>query len=316
MIIHNIYWNILNSQTNQTLQSSKLFYVSSHFLSKNDRITQLHIIQSSYNQLWNNNFCFTRNFFSLIIDKNIVPYGTIKNYRFTIIHRYWHWYIKNYYISIYLSDINNMKLYLFWWAEEWQAAHECKMIEAVIKSIAPTQLLHVPFARVREASRPERKGDRFHRHIDLGSIQYLNANNPDDLAKANNPVIFISGGNEHINLINSITQNPKILEFIQKAEHIIGESAWSKVLWSYYNSRDDQNNNILLPSLNIIQNTIIEGHYTQRNKAPAMDRAVKKSKAKYSIGIDSCTAVIFNLDQFPSKYETIGDGDVFIQRII
>jgi len=208
-----------------------------------------------------------------------------------------------------------MKLYLFWWAEEWQAAHECKMIEAVIKSIAPTQLLHVPFARVREASRPERKGDRFHRMINLGDIQYLNANNPNDIAKAIDPVIFISGWNEHKNLIDSITTNPKLLELILKAEHIIGESAWSKVLWTYYNSRDENNNNILLPSLNIIQNTIIEGHYTQRNKAAAMQRAVQESKAQYSIGIDSCTAMIFELKEFPEKYETIGDGDIFIEKI-
>lgn len=208
-----------------------------------------------------------------------------------------------------------MKLYLFWWAEEGQAAHECKMIESVIKSINPKQLLHIPFARVREASRPERKGDRFHRMIDLGSIQYLNANNPDDLAQANNPVVFISGGNEHINLIDSITQSPKLLELIHNAAHIIGESAWSKVLGTHYASADENGNTLLLPSLDIIKNTVLEWHYTQRNKSDKLNYTMQHTQATYAIGIDSCTAMIFDLDQFPSHYETIGDWDIFIKQL-
>lgn len=208
-----------------------------------------------------------------------------------------------------------MKLYLFWWAEEWQAAHECKMIEAVIKSIAPTQLLHVPFARETEASRPERQGDRFHRHIDLGSIEYLNAKNPNDLARAENPVIFISGGSEHKNMIDKITQNPKLLELIHHAEHIIGESAWSKVLGTHYASTDENGNTLLLPSLNIIKNTVIEWHYTQRNKSDKLNDTMQQTQATYAIGIDSCTAMVFDLDQLPHNYETIGDGSVFVQKI-
>lgn len=207
-----------------------------------------------------------------------------------------------------------MKLYLFWWAEEGQALHECKMIESVIKSINPKQLLHIPFARVREASRPERQGDRFHRMIDLGSIQYLNASNADDLAKATNPTIFISGGNEHLNLINSIIQNPRLMELIHNSSHIIGESAWSKVLGSHYTSSDENGNLLLIPSLNIIQNTVLEWHYTQRNKMDKLNYAIQHTQAAYGIGIDSCTAMIFDLNQFPNHYETIGDGNVFIQQ--
>lgn len=208
-----------------------------------------------------------------------------------------------------------MKLYLFWWAEEWQAAHECQMIQSVIRAINPKQLLHVPFARTKEASRPERQWDRFHRMIDLWSIQYLNANDPDDIAKAENPVIFISGGNEHANLINSITQNPRILDLIHNAEHIIGESAGSKVLGTHYASEDKEGNILLLPSLNIIKHTVLEWHYTQRNKGNKLDHAIQQTQAIYGVGIDSCTAMIFDIDQFPHSYETIGDGDVFIQKI-
>lgn len=207
-----------------------------------------------------------------------------------------------------------MKLYLFWWAEEWQAAHECHMIQEIIKKINPKQLLHIPFARTKDGSREEWNGDRFHRHIDLWSIQYLNANNPEDIAKANNPVIFISGGREHENLINNINKNPKLLEIIRNAEHIIGESTWSKVLGTHYASEDNNGNIILLQSLGIIQNTILEWHYTQRNKEPKLNQAIQQTEATYGVGIDSCTAMVFDLKDFPQKYETIGDGNVCIKK--
>ena len=175
--------------------------------------------------------------------------------------------------------------------------------------------MHISFARTKEASRPERKGDRFHRFIDLWSIQYLNANNPDDTAQAINPVIFISGWKEHENLINSINNNPKLLELIHNAEHIIGESAWSKVLGTHYASEDNDGNIVLLESLGIIQNTVLEWHYTQRNKEPKLDHAIQETKATYGVGIDSCTAMVFDLANFPEKYDIIGDGNVTIKWI-
>jgi len=189
------------------------------------------------------------------------------------------------------------------------------MIETIIKTINPKQLLHIPFARTKDGSREEWNGDRFHRFIDLWSIQYLNANNPDDIAQAINPVIFISGWREHENLINTINNNPKLLELIHNAEHIIGESAWSKVLGAHYATEDNNGNIPLLPSLSIIQNTVLEWHYTQRNKESKLDYAMQHTKAKYGIGIDSCTAMVFDLADFPEKYETIGDGNTTIKWV-
>ncbi len=206
-----------------------------------------------------------------------------------------------------------MKLFLFGGAEFGEAPAELKMIEWVIKSIAPKQLLHVPFARTKDGSREERNGDWFGRNISIPEVEYLNANNPDDVAKAIDPVIFISGWKEHENLINSINANPKLAELIHNASYIIGESAGSKVLGTHYGSEDSEWNLILLPSLGIIKNTVLEWHYTQRNKESKLDRAMHETGAQYGVGIDSCTAMVFELDAFPDTYTKIWDGAIIVK---
>lgn len=208
-----------------------------------------------------------------------------------------------------------MKLFLFGGAEFGEASAELKMIEWVIKSIAPKQLLHVPFARTKDGSREEWNGDWFGRNISIPDVEYLNANNSEDVAKAIDPVIFISGWKEHENLINSINANPRLLELIRNASYIIGESAGSKVLGTHYGSEDSEGNLVLLPSLGIIKNTVLEWHYTQRNKENKLDRAMQETNAQYGIGIDSCTAMVFELEQFPEKYEKIWDGAIVIKNI-
>ena len=52
--------------------------------------------------------------------------------------------------------------------------------------------------------------------------------------------------------------NPLLVELIHKAQYIIGESAGVKVLGTYYISKNDQGDKILLPSLDIIKKTVFE----------------------------------------------------------
>lgn len=207
-----------------------------------------------------------------------------------------------------------MKLFLFGWAETWEAAHELKMIESVIHSLQPEQLLHVPFARVKESSEPEWQGDRFHTHISLLGIEYLNASNPDDMARVDNPVVLIMGGSEHKNLIVSIHNTPWLLDIIKNADYVIGESAGSKVLSSYYISRDSDWNPMLLDWLNIVPNCVIEGHYTQRNKQHNLAWGMEHWRVSHGIGIDSCTAMVLDLDKndYLSDYEKIGERDIVV----
>ena len=81
------------------------------------------------------------------------------------------------------------------------------MIEKIIRDINPKQVLHIGFART-VTDEEERAGDRFHRNIQITDIEYLNAENPEDIAKAENPLIFISGGSEPQRLINKINADP------------------------------------------------------------------------------------------------------------
>jgi hypothetical protein len=46
--------------------------------------------------------------------------------------------------------------------------------------------------------------DRFTKHINLQDIEYLNATNPDDIAKADDPLIIITGGGQTANLLDKI----------------------------------------------------------------------------------------------------------------
>lgn len=207
-----------------------------------------------------------------------------------------------------------MKLFLFGGAEFDEGPAELKMIEAVIKAIAPKQLLHISFARTKDGSWEERNGDRFGRNISIPEVEYLNAKNPADVAKAVDPLIFISGGKEHENLINSINADPRLLELIHNASYIIGESAGSKVLGTHYASEDKDGNIVLLPSLGIISDTVLEWHYTQRSKESKLDYTMQATGAKYGIGVDSLTAMVFETSEFPEKYEKIGDGNVIIKK--
>lgn len=205
-----------------------------------------------------------------------------------------------------------MRLFLFGGAEPGQAAKELKLIQKVIKRLGVKQVLHVPFART-IATEAEWSGDWYHRCVDLPAVEYLNAKNQADITKARAPLIFISGGSEHVNLIKKITANPRLLKLIKKADYIIGESAGAKVLGTYFRSGKLDGPVRLLRGLGIIENTIIEPHYTQRNRQAVLVQAMKQTRARYGLGIDSLTAIEFELDKFPKAYKKIGSGAVVLK---
>ncbi len=207
-----------------------------------------------------------------------------------------------------------MKLYLFGWAEitSNDVPAELKLIEQVIKETGVKQVLHIPFART-IATEEERSGDRFHRYIHLEWVEYLNAENPDDLAKVDSPLILISGGSESLNLVKKIQASEQLLSLITHAKYIIGESAWAKSLAQYARVLDENKNRLLIPGLNLLKDTIIEPHYTQQNRQQILEDEMQETWMKYGIGIDCITAMVFNLDEFPLKYEKIGDGNIEIK---
>ncbi|MBI5733805.1 MAG: Type 1 glutamine amidotransferase-like domain-containing protein [Candidatus Kerfeldbacteria bacterium] len=207
-----------------------------------------------------------------------------------------------------------MKVILFGGAELGQAALELKLIQRVIRRLGVKQILHIPFARI-HATEAEWSGDWYHRYVHLPEVEYLNAKNKVDIAKARSPLIFISGGSKHVNLIKKIKANPRLLRLIKNAANIIGESAGAMVLGTYFRSGRRDGPRRLLKGLGILKHTIIEPHYTQRNSQAVLVQEMKQARARYGLGIDSLTAIEFELDKFPEKYKKIGHGSIEIKIV-
>ena len=92
-----------------------------------------------------------------------------------------------------------------------------------------------------------------------------------------------------------------------KARFIIGESAGSMVTGEY--RRTYQNDKaVTTKGLRILKDTIIEAHYTQRNRHQALRNEMKESGAKYGIGIDSITGIVIDTETYPNGYEVLGSG--------
>lgn len=206
-----------------------------------------------------------------------------------------------------------MKLYLFGGAEigQGQVRAELKLIEKEIERIRPKQVLHVPFARI-IASEEEWSGDWFKKYMHIPGITYLNAAKKSDIAKARSPLIFVSGGSQHINLIKKVRANRRLLNLIKHADFYIGESAGSMFTGEYFRSGGADGPRRILPGLGILKKTIIIPHYTERKLQSVLKECVKHTKAKIGIGIDCVTAIELDTDTFPKKYKKFGWGRVKI----
>jgi len=207
-----------------------------------------------------------------------------------------------------------MKLYLFGGAEVelGQVEPELKLIEGVIKSLPVKQILHIPFART-TATETEWSGDWIHRYMELGNLQYLNAENEEDIAKAKSPLIFISGGSNSPRLIEKTIGDHRLMKLISNSPYIIGEAAGSKALGEYLRSKGNNPESSIISGLGIIKDTIIEPHYTERGRQELLTQSMEKSNAHIGVGIDAMTAIAFELNEFPKKYETIGLGKVVVK---
>jgi len=203
-----------------------------------------------------------------------------------------------------------MKLYLFGGAERGQARAELKLIEKVINELKPEQILHVPFSRI-STHEPEWKGDWFHRNIHLKpGIKYLKASRKKDMLKVDSPLIFMSGGSSSSNLVKKLREDKKLRDLVMNAEHIIGESAGSKILGEYLRIEDGS----LVKGLGILKNTIIEPHYSAKKRQKLLLQEMKDKKMKYGVGIDSVTAMVVEAKDFPKKCKKIGLGKIELKR--
>ncbi len=204
-----------------------------------------------------------------------------------------------------------MKLYLFGGAETQlgQVDPLIHLINQVILDIKPNQLLHVPYARLKVPKGEENFwGEGWVRSkLNLKGIELLDARIDDDLSRALKPVVFINGGPERKQLIDTITLNKRLNGLILNADYLIGESAGSMVVGEY--QRDFQGiKTVIIKGLGILKSTIIEPHYTERGRHQALRNEMKESNAQYGIGIDSVTGIVIDTDKYPDDYKVIGNG--------
>jgi peptidase E len=206
-----------------------------------------------------------------------------------------------------------MKLYLFGGYErklnQFDTLHG--LIGEQLESINPKQILDMPFAQLKKAfnKRHQLIVDFYTRNFSL-KCEFLNAAKAEDLHKAKQPAILIQGGPSNTRLLEHINSNSKLLHLIQNSENILGESAGAMVLGEYL--RELVEGGPIIPGLNILPDTIIEPHYTERNRQQLLIDEIGQTGVKYGIGLDCCTGIILDRDQFPNKYQKVGNGIIKI----
>jgi len=205
-----------------------------------------------------------------------------------------------------------MKLYLFGGAELQlgQGQPMISLIREILVGINPKQVLYIPFAR-RQV--PEGEEDIwgegwFVRSMRGTGIEILDAQKEEDVEKAHNPVILVSGGRDREYVLEKIRSHSRLRELVYGASIYVGESSGTMILGEYL--RKGKEGAEFMSGLGILKNTIIEPHYRERNYQQLLRDEMKKGGAKYGVGIDCVTGIVFDLDKFPDSYEIIGEGSV------
>jgi cyanophycinase-like exopeptidase len=206
-----------------------------------------------------------------------------------------------------------MKLFLFGGAEietpDVSPGVLKDLIKKTLTELNPQSILHVPFARLHSFEEEWKEGWFKEEMTDTG-ITILDARSDSDIAKATDSVIFINGGIERKELINSINRNPLLHDLILSAKFIVAESAGSMIMGEYMTA--DRSGNEIIKALGVLKNTIIEVHYSERNRQDLLFEDMRKTGMKYGIGIDCATALVVDPLDFPKKYEKIGVGKVYL----
>lgn len=202
-----------------------------------------------------------------------------------------------------------MILYLFGGAETdlGQAPLLIDLINQTLEEIKPKQLLHVPYARMTVA--PAEKyiwGEGWvSRHLHLDSVELLDARSKADVARANNPVVFMNGGSQRDVLYEKIEADKTLKHLVMHAPVVIGESAGAAVCGHYRRTYQDDHMAIK-PGLGLLPDTIIIAHYFHRLRQQELQEALVLSKAGIGIGIDSLSGIRVDTADYPQVITPIG----------
>ena len=205
-----------------------------------------------------------------------------------------------------------MIIYIIGGAEEGQLGEMrtlFKILDNIFTKESFSQILHIPFGKPEDLEYHKQVWNNwFIKNKKINKYEFLSARNELDVLKATNPMIFISGGSNHIGLYNSIVNNKVLYNLILNAKCIVAECSGAMVLGTYFRSTGE-NCSELINGLGVIPNTIIEPHFLSRDRKNVLSQEIKKAKIKYGIGLSSLRGIKFYLEEFPLINEHIGNND-------
>ncbi len=207
---------------------------------------------------------------------------------------------------------NIMKLYLFGGAElDMNQGHPMiNLIRETLLDVKPKQVLYIPFLRNRVPEGEEGVWGEgwLAKSLSGTGIEVLDAQSEEDIERADNPVIVISGGPDKEYALEKIRSNERLKELVLNTSIYIGESSGAMIAGEYLCIDRDELE--IVPGLGILKNTIIEPHYSERGYQEQLRKEMSVSGAKYGIGIDCVTGIETSTDSFPDSYKIIGQGSV------
>jgi hypothetical protein len=139
------------------------------------------------------------------------------------------------------------------------------------------------------------------------NIQVLDAEIETNIILVNNPTVYVLGGMKQLELINFVTTHPKLENLIRTCPYYFGESMGAKLIGSKL--RVGAPGTPLVAGLGILENTIIEGHYSQKQRREVLRDEVKSGNLKFGLGIDEDAEVLTTPELFP-KFQKLGPGIV------
>ena len=124
--------------------------------------------------------------------------------------------------------------------------------------------------------------------------------------------IYLSGGDPKV-LMDKILELKLKKIFSEYKGLIIGYSAGAMVLGKFFNNSENidnfkKNDITIFEGLNIVENTVIEPHFTKNNRKEFL-LITSQDKCKLC-GLDDNTALFIDLD----KRQKIGEGNIFLGK--
>ena len=200
-----------------------------------------------------------------------------------------------------------MILYLFGGYSRNTEKKHWKLINSYLNKLKPKQILFIGRAELKRSSL-----ENFYRFKSKLRNEYkvevLNAEDAILLTRIKDPLVFIGGGDGHIELYNFITKNKTIVRSILNCTNYFGDSAGSMIVGSNLRKYDDGSKPMI--GLNILKKSIIEPHYTQWNRHQQLQIEMKRWNCNIGIGIDEVSGIKIHTDLFPKKYEILGGNKV------